>query len=136
ATAEKIREGWLYTGDLVRRDAQGYYYMVGRTKDMIRRTGENIAASEVEAVLCEHPKVLAAAVVPVPDELRGEEVKAFVQLKAGETPHTAPPDELVEFVRARLASFKAPRFVAYVDRFPLTPSERIAKHELVAQSVD
>jgi crotonobetaine/carnitine-CoA ligase len=136
ATAEKLVGGWLHTGDLVVRDEAGYFRLVGRTKDMIRRTGENIAAAEVEAVLCEHPAVRAAAVVPVPDELRGEEVKAFVQLQLGETPATAPPEALLEFVRSRLAPFKVPRFVEFVDRFPLTPSERVAKHELVRATGD
>jgi acyl-CoA synthetase (AMP-forming)/AMP-acid ligase II len=136
ATAEKFAGGWLHTGDLVVRDEAGHFRLVGRTKDMIRRTGENIAAAEVEAVLCEHPAVRAAAVVPVPDELRGEEVKAFVQLQPGQTPATAPPDALLEFVRARLAPFKVPRFLEYVDRFPLTPSERVAKPELLRATGD
>jgi acyl-coenzyme A synthetase/AMP-(fatty) acid ligase len=131
ATAEKIRDGWLHTGDLVFRDHKGYYHLVGRLKDMIRRSGENIAASEVEAALCEHPQVQAAAVVPEPDELRGEEVKAFIQLQPGETPESVPPQELLAFVRSKLAAFKVPRFLTYVDTFPLTPSERIAKHKLL-----
>ncbi len=125
ATAERIRDGRLYTGDLGRRDERGYFHLVGRRKDMIRRGGENIAAAEVEAVLARHPAVRAAAVVAVPDELRGEEVKAFVQVGAA-----VPPRELVAFVRQRLAAFKVPRFVEYVDEFPMTPSERIAKHLL------
>jgi crotonobetaine/carnitine-CoA ligase len=131
ATAEKIRDGWLHTGDLVFRDARGYYHLVGRLKDMIRRSGENIAASEVEAVLCEHPQVRAAAVVPEPDDLRGEEVRAFIQLQPGETPESAPPQALIDFTRRKLAPFKVPRFITYVESFPLTPSERIAKHKLL-----
>ena len=86
ATAEKIRDGWLHSGDLVFRDTKGYFHIVGRLKDMIRRSGENIAASEVEAVLCEHPQVRAAAAVPEQDELRGEEVKALIQLSAWRDP--------------------------------------------------
>ncbi|WP_344925006.1 AMP-binding protein, partial [Streptosporangium carneum] len=125
ATAERIRDGRLYTGDLGRRDERGYIHLVGRRKDMIRRGGENIAAAEVEAALARHPAVRAAAVVAVPDELRGEEVKAFVQVCSA-----VPPQELVEFVGQRLAGFKVPRFVEYVDEFPMTPSERIAKHLL------
>lgn len=136
ATAEKIRDGWLYTGDLVFRDEKGYYHIVGRLKEMIRRSGENISAAEVEAVLCEHPSVRAAAVVPVPDELRGEEVKAFVQLQPGETAETTPPQVLVDFARSKLASFKAPRFIEYVNDFPRTPSERIAKHKLLEMKDD
>ncbi|TCO47368.1 AMP-binding protein [Actinocrispum wychmicini] len=125
ATASKVRDGWLYTGDLARQDDRGYFHLVGRSKDMVRRSGENIAAAEVEAVLAQHPDVHAAAVVPVPDELRGEEVKAFVQLA-----RPVPAKDLIAFVRERLAPFKVPRFVQYVDSFPMTPSERIAKHML------
>ncbi|HEY7357748.1 MAG TPA: AMP-binding protein [Ktedonobacterales bacterium] len=134
ATAEKLRDGWLHSGDLVFRDAKGYYHLVGRLKDMIRRSGENIAASEVEAVLCEHPQVRAAAVVPEPDDLRGEEVRAFIQLQPGETPASAPPQTLIDFTRGKLAAFKVPRFITYVESFPLTPSERIAKHKLLESS--
>ena len=131
ATAEKIHDSWLHSGDLAFRDTRGYYHLVGRLKDMIRRSGENIAASEVEAVLCEHPQVRAAAVVAEPDELRGEEVSAFIQLQPGETPTSTPPQRLIDFVKTRLAPFKVPRFITYVESFPLTPSERVAKHQLL-----
>lgn len=119
---------WARTGDLVYRDARGGIHLVGRLKDMIRRAGENIAAAEVEAVLDEHPAVLAAACVPVPDDDRGEEVKAFIQLRPGVDP--PDPEDLRAFVAGRLAAFKVPRFVQYIDRFPLTPSEKIARPEL------
>ncbi|MBK8247859.1 MAG: AMP-binding protein [Gemmatimonadetes bacterium] len=128
ATAERIRDTWLHTGDLAWRDARGYYHLVGRLKDMIRRGGENISAAEVEGVLAEHPAVRAAAVMSVPDELRGEEVKAFVQRQEGAA---VDPADLVAFVRDRLAAFKVPRFIEFVDDFPRTPSERVAKHQLV-----
>lgn len=127
ATAERIRDGWLHTGDLAWRDEKGYYHLVGRLKDMIRRSGENISAVEVESVLAEHPAVRAAAVVPVPDELRGEEVKAYVLKERAET---LDPSALHAFMRERLAAFKVPRFIEFVDDFPRTPSERIAKHKL------
>ncbi|RBQ19404.1 AMP-dependent synthetase [Spongiactinospora rosea] len=125
ATARTIRDGWLHTGDLAARDDRGFYRLVGRRKDMIRRSGENIAAAEVEAVLVRHPAVRAAAVVAVPDAVRGEEVKAFVQ--AGQD---TDPAELAGFVRERLAAFKVPRYVEFVEEFPLTPSARVAKHLL------
>ena len=86
--AEGIR--WLHTGDLFTKNEKGYYYIVGRLKDMVRRSGENISAVEVEGVLCEHPAVRAAAVVPVPDELREEEVKAFIQLQPDEKADPLP----------------------------------------------
>ncbi|MFI6920688.1 AMP-binding protein [Nonomuraea spiralis] len=122
-----LRDGWYPMGDLGYRDARGHYHLVGRLKEMIRRGSENIAAAEVEAVLADHPAVRAAAVVPVPDELFGEEVKAFVQVA-----EPVEPRELVAYVRARLADFKTPRFVEFVESFPMTPSERIAKHLLPA----
>jgi crotonobetaine/carnitine-CoA ligase len=136
ATAEKIKNGWLHTGDLVVRDARGYYHIVGRLKDMIRRGGENISAAEVESVLAEHPSVRAAAVVPVPDELRGEEVKAFIQLQPNATQAPVLPETILGFVRERLAAFKVPRYVEYIDEFPRTPSERVEKHKLLALRVD
>jgi len=136
ATAERIRDGWLHTGDLAYRDARGYYHLVGRLKDMIRRSGENVSAAEVEGVLAQHPAVRAAAVVPVADELRGEEVKAFIQLQPGEAPDDATAASIVAWTRERLAAFKVPRFVEFVDDFPRTPSERVEKHTLLARRAD
>jgi crotonobetaine/carnitine-CoA ligase len=133
ASAEKIRNGWLHTGDLFTKDKKGYYYIVGRLKDMVRRSGENISAAELEGVLCEHPAVRAAAVVPVPDELRGEEVKAFIQLQPGEN---ADPQDIVDFAGAKLATFKMPRFIEFVDCFNMTPSERIIKRDLLENRND
>ncbi len=126
-SARVLRDGWMHTGDLAYRDSSGNYFLVGRLKDMIRRGSENIAAAEVESVICEHEHVQMAAVVPQPDEARGEEVKAFVQLSPGAS---LEPSELLEFLRPKLAKFKLPRYVAFVASFPLTPSEKIAKHKL------
>jgi acyl-CoA synthetase (AMP-forming)/AMP-acid ligase II len=126
-TARALKGGWMHTGDLAYRDSSGNYFLVGRLKDMIRRGSENIAAVEVEAVICEHEHILMAAVVPEPDEARGEEVKAYVQLSPGAN---LEPSELLEFLRPKLARFKLPRYVAFIDSFPLTPSEKIAKHKL------
>jgi acyl-CoA synthetase (AMP-forming)/AMP-acid ligase II len=136
ATAEKIREGWMHTGDLVFRDERGYFHIVGRLKDMIRRGGENVSAAEVETVLASHPEVLAAAVVSVPDELRGEEIKAFVQLRIDRGREGDDPEAILEFARARLAPFKIPRFLQYVNDFPRTPSERIEKHKLTLEGAN
>jgi crotonobetaine/carnitine-CoA ligase len=133
ASAEKIRNGWLHTGDLFTKNEKGYYYIVGRLKDMVRRSGENISAVEVEGVLCEHPAVRAAAVVPVPDELRGEEVKAFIQLQPGEK---IDPQDIVDFAGTKLAAFKVPRFIEFVGRFNMTPSERIIKPALLENRED
>ena len=94
ATAAAFSGEWFRTGDLFRQDADGYYYAVGRIKDMIRRSGENISAQEVEAALLAMPEVRQAAVVAVPDSFRGEEVKAFVVLEPGLGPTDVPPDPI------------------------------------------
>jgi crotonobetaine/carnitine-CoA ligase len=117
------RDGWFPTGDLARIDEHGRVYLRGRLKDMIRRSGENVAAAEVEQVLMDHPAVTLAAVIGVPDEMRGEEVKAFVVGEASE-------DELRAWSAERLAAFKVPRFWEFRDELPMTPSERVAKKEL------
>jgi len=128
ATAALFRGGWLHTGDLVKRDAAGRFYYVGRKKEMIRRSGENISAAEVEETIASHPAVRMAACVPVPDDIRGEEVKAYVVLRDGAA---AEPAELNAHCADRLAYFKVPRYWTFVDDLPRTPSERIAKHILV-----
>ncbi len=134
STAQALRDGWLYTGDLGRRDDRGFYYFMGRKKDMIRRSGENISAAEVEDVLRSHPKILDAAVLAVPDELRGEEVMAIVQPVAGMNAQDVPPEELSAFCRSQLAPFKVPRYIDYrTDDFPRTPTLRIIKDRLVAE---
>lgn len=131
ATQETMRGGWLHTGDLGRRDEQGFFYFQGRIKDIIRRSGENIAAAEVENVLRSHPKVLEVAAVPAPDPLRGEEVKVHVVLTDGETPQSVPPAELIEFGESRLARYKVPRFLEYRSAdFDRTPSMRVKKESL------
>jgi crotonobetaine/carnitine-CoA ligase len=127
---------WFRTGDLFRQDEKGYYYIVGRKKDMIRRSGDNISASEVEHVLTAHPKILSAAVVAVPDESRGEEVKAYIVLADGQTPETVTPDEIITFCAARIADFKVPRYIEYRTEFAMTPSEKVKKHLLLEEKED
>lgn len=137
ATAEAMRDGWYHSGDLGCFDERGFVYFLGRKKDIIRRSGENLSASEVEAVLRLHPKVLDAAVIPVPDEIRGEEVKAYVQLVEGVTPETVPPEELTAFCASKLAAFKVPRYLEYrLTDFPRTPSMRIQKEQLKRERED
>ncbi len=126
ATAKAFENGWFHTGDLARMDAAGRVHYVGRTKDMIRRSGENVSADEVERALLLHPAVRLAAVVAVPDELRGEEIKAYVVCD-GDRPD---PAELAAFCAGKLAYFKVPRFWAFAGALPMTPSERVAKGEL------
>ena len=129
-------DGWFRTGDLFRRDARGFHTIVGRVKDMIRRSGENIAAREVEAVLLQLDAVQEAAVIPVPDADRGQEVKACLVLKPGLSPADLPAERVFAHCLAGLARFKVPRFLEYRDSLPKTPSEKIAKHVLVAERRD
>jgi crotonobetaine/carnitine-CoA ligase len=133
ATAETMHDGWLRTGDLMHRDADGVYYFTGRRKELIRRGGENIAPAEIEAILRLHPYVVDAAVVPVDDELWGEEVKAYVEVK----PDAAvSADELHQFCAGRLAPFKVPRYIEFrADPFPRTPSQRIPKTQLKVNGI-
>lgn len=117
-------DGWFPTGDLARLDDEGRVYLVGRLKDMIRRSGENIAAREVEEVLLAHPAVRLVAVVGVPDEIRGEEVKAYVVAPG------VSSDELEAWCADRLAAFKVPRLWEFRDDLPLTASHRVEKSRL------
>ncbi|HLY65878.1 MAG TPA: hypothetical protein VKU60_10120, partial [Chloroflexota bacterium] len=110
-----------------------FIYFLGRKKDIVRRAGENIAAAEVEAVLRKHPKVVDAAIIAVPDRLRGEEAKAYVVLTSGEDQRSLPPRELARLCETQLARFKVPRYWAYVSGdLPRTPSMRVRKDELRA----
>ncbi|MCP4326910.1 MAG: ATP-dependent acyl-CoA ligase [Alphaproteobacteria bacterium] len=136
ATAETFRGGWMHTGDLARRDNDGRIFFVGRDKDMIRRSGENIAAAEIETVLAQHDAVRLAACLGVPDDLRGEEVMAFVVLQPGHSAETLPPPDLAAFCDDRLAYFKVPRYWAYRDDLPRTPSERVRKEALKGERGD
>lgn len=120
-------DGWFATGDLAEIDADGRVFHRGRKKDMIRRSGENIAAQEVEGVLMSHPAVRLAAVVGVPDEIRGEEVRAYV---VGDGPTETLAEELTAWCAERLAAFKVPSSWEFRDALPMTASERVAKKEL------
>jgi crotonobetaine/carnitine-CoA ligase len=137
ATAETMKGGWYHTGDLVRQDERGFVYFLGRKKDIVRRSGENIAAAEVEAVLRLLPNVKDAAVIPVSDEIRGEEVKAYVLLVDGATPADLPPETIVRHCEERLAAFKVPRYIEYRSGdFPRTPSMKVQKQDLKAEKSD
>jgi long-chain acyl-CoA synthetase len=127
ATAEVMRDGWFRTGDLARRDDEGYYYIVDRAKDMIIRGGYNVYPREIEEVLYEHPAVATAAVIGVPDATHGEEIAAAVTLKPGAS---ATEDELREYVKARVAAYKYPRIVWVTETLPLTPTGKILKREI------
>jgi crotonobetaine/carnitine-CoA ligase len=136
ATRDAFFGDWFRTGDLFRQDERGYFYIVGRVKEMIRRSSENIAAREVEAVLKDMTEIVEAAVIGVPDELRKEEVKAYVLLQPGMTRDDVPPEAILAHARARLAPFKVPRYIEYRTEFPRTPSNKIRKPELVKEKPD
>jgi long-chain acyl-CoA synthetase len=127
ATAEALRGGWFHTGDIATVDADGYYTIVDRKKDMINAGGFKVWPREVEEVLYHHPAVQEAAVVPIPDPYAGERPLAFVALKAGQH---ATADELIEYCRANLASFKAPTRVEFRDDLPKLPTGKVLRRVL------
>lgn len=127
ATAEALRNGWFHTGDIGRVDEDGFLYLVDRKKDMIVSGGENIASSEVERVLYEHPAVLEAAVVAIPHPKWGEVPKAFIVLRAGAQ---AGEEELRKLCGENLAKFKVPKEFEFIDALPRNPSGKVLKREL------
>jgi acyl-CoA synthetase (AMP-forming)/AMP-acid ligase II len=129
--------GWFHTGDVILRDGDGDLHFCDRKKNVIRRSGENIAAVEVEGVLNKHPAVAVAGVAPVPDPLRGDEVFACITLREPLDPsdREALAEELVRFCLARLAYYKAPGHVAFVDRLPVTSTQKIQRSDLRALAV-
>ena len=127
ATAETVRDGWVHTGDVGWMDEEGYLYLVDRKKDVIISGGENIYAREVEDVLNGHPAVAEAAVVGVPDEEWGESVKAFVALKPG---MRATGEEIIQFCKERLSSYKKPKSVDFLGELPRTAASKISKKDL------
>jgi fatty-acyl-CoA synthase len=133
ATAEKIRDGWLHTGDMAVKDAEGYVRITGRLTDMIIVGGFNTYPAEIENFYLRHPKVLDISVVGVPDPIMGEAVMAFVIPKEDAA---LTPEEIVEFGRGRIANFKVPKYVEIVDRFPLTGSGKVQKFKQKAYAVE
>ena len=129
ATAEAIQDGWLRTGDIARLDDEGFIYIVDRAKDMVLRGGENIYCAEVEAAIFEHDAVAECTVFGVPDDRLGEEVGAVVVTAA--TPGQLNADELRSFLRERMAAFKIPRYIWFLDdALPRNASGKFLKREL------
>ena len=126
-SARVIRDGWLHTGDLARRDADGYYSIVGRLKDVIISGGENVYPAEVEGVLAGHPAVAEVALIGVPDARWGEVPRAVVVLRTGAE---VEPADLVAFAEGRLARYKIPRSFVLVDALPRTAAGKVDKERL------
>ncbi len=126
-TAEALRDGWLYTGDMAWQDEDGFYYFSDRKKDIVRRRGENVSSLEVELVLNDHPAVLESAIVGVPSDLTDEDLLAVVVPRPD---HDPDPAHLVDWCAERLAPFKVPRFVQFTDELPKTRTQKIEKHRL------
>jgi long-chain acyl-CoA synthetase len=129
ATAEVMRGGWLHTGDMARVDEDGYFFIVDRKKDMIIRGGYNVYPREIEEVLYEHPAILEAAVLGVPDPAMGEEVAAAVVLRPGAD---ADAEEIRSFVKERVAAYKYPRRIWFTDTLPKGPTGKILKRAIAA----
>ncbi|NWF54214.1 MAG: long-chain fatty acid--CoA ligase [Syntrophaceae bacterium] len=126
-TSEVLKSGWLHTGDIGRMDEEGFVYIVDRKKDMIISGGENIYPREIEEILYRHPKIREAAVMGTPDPLWGESVKAFVVLKDGVS---MSEEEVIEYCKAHLASYKKPKQVQFLDSLPRNPSGKVLKNLL------
>ena len=127
ATAEAMRNGWFHSGDIGRRDEDGFIYIVDRVKDMIIRGGFNVYPREIEEVLMTHPAVSLVAVVGVQHERHGEEVKAYVILKEG---NQLTETELVAWSKQNMADYKYPRIIEFRETLPMTATGKILKNEL------
>jgi carnitine-CoA ligase len=126
-TKAAFRDGWFLTGDLARRDPDGYFYFIARKKDIIRRRGENIAGAELDRIISDHPEVLEAAAIGVPSELGEEEILVVVVPRSG---GRLTVEDVLDWCRGRLAPMKVPRFITFTESMPHTPSHRVAKHLL------
>jgi fatty-acyl-CoA synthase len=134
-TAEAVdRARWMHTGDLAAMREDGYVNIVGRIKDMVIRGGENVYPREIEEFLYTHPDIADVQVIGVPDQKYGEELCAWIRMRAGATPLDA--DAVRAFATGRLAHYKIPRYVLLVDEFPMTVTGKIRKVEMRAKSVD
>jgi crotonobetaine/carnitine-CoA ligase len=136
ATAAAWKGGWFHTGDVVRQDADGMLYFVDRKKNIIRRSGENIAAAEVEATIITHPAVLKVAVLAVPDDLREEEVMACIVPTPEATPDRVTAEAVFAHCLGRLAFYKAPGWIVFRDDLPTTGTNKIQKNLIFAKGED
>lgn len=132
-TANALRDGWLYTGDIARVDEDGYLYIIDRKKDMIIASGFNIYPRDIEEVIYEHPAVQETVVIGVPDKYRGEEVKAIIVLK---TDKTATREEIIQYCRKNMAAYKVPRIVEFRDQLPKTSVGKILRRSLREEALN
>lgn len=126
-TRAAFRDGWFITGDLVRRDEEGFYTFVARKKDIIRRRGENVSGAELDRIIGQHPAVAEAAAIGVPSEMGEEEILVAVVVRAGER---LQPSDIRDWCAAHLAALKMPRYLVFADALPHTPTHRVAKFKL------
>ncbi len=126
-TDQTIQQGWFHSGDLAKRDDEGYIYIVDREKDMYISGGENVYPAEIEKVFFTHPKVFDVGIVGVPDEKWGEVGKAFIVLKAGERMER---EEVFKFLQGKVANYKKPKYIEFINELPKTPSGKIQKYQL------
>jgi len=136
ATAQAWRNGWFHTGDTIRQDSDGTLHFVDRKKNIIRRSGENIAAAEVEATLQAHPEVKQVAVLAVPDDIREEEVFACIVLRESIPDDKETADRLFDYCFGELAYFKAPGWILFASTLPTTGTQKIQKHRLFPPNTD
>jgi fatty-acyl-CoA synthase len=125
--------GWMHTGDLATLDEDGYCNIVGRIKDMVIRGGENVYPREIEEFLYRHPKIADVQVVGVPDEKYGEELCAWIKLKPGES---AAAEEIQGFCRGQIAHYKIPRYIRFVDEFPMTVTGKVMKFVMREKTIE
>jgi len=126
-TEKTLKNGWLYTGDIGKLDENGYFYIVDRKKDMIIAGGYNIYPRDIDEVLFEHPQIVEACAVGIPDEYRGETVKAFVVLKSGAS---LTEEEIINYCKDKLAKYKVPKMIEFIDELPKSGVGKILRKEL------
>lgn len=129
ATEETLKDGWVHTGDIGVIDEDGYLYFKGRTKEMIKSSGFSVFPEDVEAIMSEHEAVAQIAVIGVPDEIRGENVKAFIVLKESHKDQITS-DEMIVWAKERMAAYKYPREIVFMDALPATSSGKILRRLL------
>jgi long-chain acyl-CoA synthetase len=130
-TAAVLKNGWMHSGDVAIKDEDGFFYIVDRIKDIIIRGGINVYPREVEEILMQHPVISIVTVIGTPHEKLGEEIKAFIVLKKDQS---APAEEIIMWAKERMASYKYPRLIEFIDALPVSASGKILKRILKANS--